>query len=293
MGKLIDLTSQTFGKLTVIEKTDKKSSNGHIIWKCKCECGNETEVTGDHLKSGHTKSCGCLRALENLTGQRFGKLIVLDRVGTKNKNTTWLCQCDCGNKVIVRKDHLKSGNTQSCGCLNQEKVVNLLGQKFGKLLIIERAGSTPDRKALWKCQCDYGNVVIKSGDALRNNNTALSCGCSKVFSKGEFKIIQILTVNNISFEQQKSFENCKDNRLLPFDFYVDNKYIIEYDGVQHFESQEYFGGEEGLKITQEHDKIKNQYCLDNNIPIIRIPYTHYDNLCLEDLMPETSKFLIN
>lgn len=291
MGKLIDLTGQTFGKLTVIEKTDKRSSNKRIIWKCRCECGNETEVTGDHLKSGHTKSCGCLKTSENLIGQRFGKLIVLDRVKIKDKSTTWLCQCDCGNKVIVRNDHLKDGSTKSCGCLNQEKVVNLLGQKFGKLLIIERAGSTSDGKALWKCQCDCGNIVIKSGDSLRNNNVQ-DCGCSKVFSKGESKIIQILTINNIPFEQQKNFKDCKDIRVLPFDFYVNNKYIIEYDGIQHFESRAHFGGEEEFKITQEHDRIKNQYCKDNNIPIIRIPYTHLNELCLEDLLLETSQFIV-
>lgn len=239
MGRqLIDLTGQIFGKLTVIEKTDRKSSK-NIIWKCRCECGNETEAAGDHLKSGHTKSCGCLRTLKS-----------------------------------------------------KENVVNLLGQKFGKLLVIERAGSTPNGKALWKCQCDCGNIVIRSGDNLRNNNTQ-SCGCSKVFSKEESKIIQILTINNIPFEQQKSFENCKDIRVLPFDFYVNNKYIIEYDGVQHFESRAYFGGEEEFKITQEHDEIKNKYCKNNNIPLIRIPYTHLDDLCLEDLLLETSQFIVN
>lgn len=113
-------------------------------------------------------------------------------------------------------------------------------------------------------------------------------------SKGEFKIKQILEDNCIQFEQEKRFEDCKDQTFLPFDFYVNDEYIIEFDGIQHFDFKNSgWNTEENFKITQKHDEIKNQYCLDNKIPIIRIPYTHYDDLCLEDLMPETSKFLIN
>ena len=93
--------------------------------------------------------------------------------------------------------------------------------------------------------------------------------------------------NNIPYEKEKRFNSCKDNSYLPFDFYVDNKYLIEYDGKQHFQD----GGFYDYKKTHLHDLIKSQWCKDNNIQLIRISYTHYEELCLEDLLLETSNFI--
>ena len=89
------------------------------------------------------------------------------------------------------------------------------------------------------------------------------------------------------YEIEKKFATCIDQRYLPFDFYVDNKYLIEYDGKQHFDKESIFDYE----YTHKHDLIKSQWCKDNNIPLIRIPYTHFDNLCLNDLLLETSNFI--
>ena len=78
-------------------------------------------------------------------------------------------------------------------------------------------------------------------------------------------------------------------------FFVGNKYVIEYDGAQHFHYTENGLGvytEKLFRKIQFSDNFKNDYCREHNIPIIRIPYTHYDNLCLEDLMLETSKFIV-
>lgn len=70
------------------------------------------------------------------------------------------------------------------------------------------------------------------------------------------------------------------------------KYLIEFDGIQHFQSVNYFGGEDGFIKTQKRDAFKNQWCKDNNIPLIRIPYTHLKDICIEDLKIETSKFKV-
>ena len=61
MSKFVDLTNQRFGRLITVEKTDLRSSRGHVIWKCKCDCGKETFVSSNHLISGNTTSCGCLQ----------------------------------------------------------------------------------------------------------------------------------------------------------------------------------------------------------------------------------------
>ena len=71
-----------------------------------------------------------------------------------------------------------------------------------------------------------------------------------------------------------------------------NSYLIEYDGLQHFQPCENFVDEEQFQKGQKRDFYKNQWCKDNNIPLIRIPYTHYDNLCIEDLLLETSKYRV-
>ena len=92
-------------------------------------------------------------------------------------------------------------------------------------------------------------------------------------SKGERKILHILKDNNINYIKQKIFKSCKHKKHLPFDFYLpDYNLCIEYDGKQHYESVEYWGGEKEFKNIQIRDKIKNKYCKDNNIKLVRIKY---------------------
>lgn len=122
--KKIDLTGQKFGMLTVIGPAEQKNRK-YTCWICQCECGRQTIVDGSHLKSGHTKSCGCYRrqaprkmALD-LTGKRFGRLLVLGP-DENNNSGYWKCKCDCGKIVPRSKENLCSGSTQSCGCLQRE-----------------------------------------------------------------------------------------------------------------------------------------------------------------------------
>ena len=98
-------------------------------------------------------------------------------------------------------------------------------------------------------------------------------------SKGELKIKRILDKKSIKYIQQKKFDECMKIKPLPFDFYLpENNICIEYDGRQHFEPIKMFGGNKAFKIRTENDKIKNQYCYDNGIKLIRIPYWEKDNI---------------
>lgn len=101
------------------------------------------------------------------------------------------------------------------------------------------------------------------------------CGCPQCNETiGERQIRQWLTVHNIEYEFQKRFVDCCDIHSLPFDFYLPKfNTVIEYDGKQHFEPICFFGGEDKFKITVKHDDIKNNYCANNNIRIIRILYS--------------------
>ena len=277
MGKFIDETGNKYGKLTVLKKSNNKTSSGCIKWLCQCDCGNITEVSGDVLRRGKTISCGCYqknKVLKNEIGNRYGKLTVLRQAASRNHRAYWVCQCDCGNLCEISGTNLRLGQT-SCGC-NQIK--NRIGLQYGKLKVINQKPNN-----MWECLCDCGNTITVFGKYLDNGHV-LSCGCIK--SKGETKIKEILIKLNISFETQKTFNSCRfedTNQLARFDFYLpDYNIIIEYDGEQHFHSKNSgWSNDDQLIYTQNHDKFKNLWCYKNNIKIIRIPYTLFDKISEE------------
>lgn len=169
------------------------------------------------------------------------------------------------------------------GKLNSHKIIDLTNQTFGQLQVLEDTGRrTKDRNVIWKCQCSCGNIVEISSHTLRQGQ--ISCGCNK--SKGELKIAQLLMEANIPFETQKTFNDCYFESGWPakFDFFVQNKYIIEYDGIQHYSERVGWNTPEQFQKIKERDAYKNQWCVEHNIPIIRIPYTKYNTLTIEDLL---------
>ena len=99
-------------------------------------------------------------------------------------------------------------------------------------------------------------------------------GCPKCnTSHGERDIGKWLDNNNVKYITQKTFDNCRDKKPLPFDFYLpEYNACIEFDGEQHFHPVEYFGGEERFETLVNHDKIKNSYCKNNDINLLRISY---------------------
>lgn len=238
----------------------------------------------------------------DLTGKTFGYLTVIERVGKNSRGTEWKwrCKCICNNEIITEGRNLRGGRTKSCGCYKQisdklpkGNVKDEIGNKYGHLTVVARAGSDKNGAAKWECECDceLKTHIIVLGNNLRRGHTT-SCGCDRR-SHGE-KIVQSLLLNNeIPFEIEKRAFVFSSGVEARFDFYVDNSYFIEYDGETHYQHNLHgWHNEEQLKAQQERDVIKNQWCKDNNIPLIRIPYTHLSNLTIEDLKLETSKFII-
>lgn len=133
--------------------------------------------------------------VENLVGQKFGKLTVIKRVeNDKFNKAQWLCTCECGGSVVTNTSRLKQGLTTSCGCMKGnrgQKVIPIhVGDKFGKLTIIEQGGSDKFSNKIWKCACECGSIVEVTAHNLRKGRTT-SCGCIKRVSDEHKKLYQV------------------------------------------------------------------------------------------------------
>ena len=274
------MINQIYGVYRVLEVDEKiTKEKKKKYWKCQCQkCGNIISVRTDNLKR-LPKGCPNCKYDNNYIGKKFGRLTVMEKGRTdKHGHIYWVCKCDCGNLKEISGTNLKEGKTQSCGCLHSEMTsalnfVDLTGQKFGKLTVLKRANDIGARVA-WECQCECGNTTIVQGNNLKNGHTT-SCGC--INSKGELLIRQLLTKLNHKFFTEYKFSDLSNRR---FDFYLPElKVCIEYDGKQHFN----FVGtwhqtQEEFERAIQRDKEKTEYCKQNNIKLIRIPYYDYDKL---------------
>ena len=293
MGNKVDLTNQTFGKLTVVEMLynykKEGTKNPKTYCRCQCECGTEKIVLATNLKKGYTRSCGCYekesrydrKHYKDLTGLKFGKLTVMNKTKEKTSNgcVKWLCKCECGNFRIVPSSDLIRGRVFHCGCENYKTItLNITGQKFGHLTAIRPVRKDGVNRTAWECVCDCGNRTIVTTDCLTTGNT-ISCGkCHNVKSYHEQFIENILINQKVNYEYSYRFDDCRapdTNRKLPFDFYLhDYNLIIEYDGEQHVKAIDAWGGTKGLNRRQFLDRLKTNYCGDNNINLLRIPHTY-------------------
>jgi len=259
------------------------------------------------------------------SGDKIGKLTVLEKDILTEWGQMWKCQCECGNLTSVREDNLENGRdgikggTRSCGCLNPVqnhckgiKRVNRTGQIVNDYQYTIQLLADSNRSYKWLAY-DIINemwkiIAPRNVKELKHSKwgefkTAKECLenyykkiAQNKFSrfKDENNIMMMLYENHFLWTKQYSFEDCKDQNPLPFDiavFYDDGEdvylnYLIEFDGLQHFVDNGHFD----YKTQHKHDLIKNKYCFDNNVPLIRIPagieYT------LKDMYLETTRFLL-
>lgn len=130
-----------------------------------------------------------MNTLIDLTGQRFGKLTVEQKLPPReDAKTWWLCRCDCGDTCVTTSYALRSGRQKSCGCA---RIKDLTGQRFGTLTVerrSERFVEYPSRgkRYLWQCRCDCGQTVYRLAEKLRAGR---ECACKECAGKAAARLM--------------------------------------------------------------------------------------------------------
>lgn len=285
-----DMRGQTFGRLKVI-KIDRVEKKAGVFWECECECGNTTIVLGNALRNGTSKSCGCLRRdlsvqrqVKDMVGQRFGRLVVIERKQTRYKTSQWLCICDCGKEKIVSRSSLLYGTTVSCGCYKKEStseqaIRNIAGKNFkdleglvfSKLTVLERKGNSKLGQARWLCLCSCGNTAVINGASLTNGNSK-SCGCQreswiatevKLYCRDKYKSHSEYPMLLSNYGNLKS-----DIYISSFNNPTNKDIYIEVNGRQHYEfNTHFYKTMADFKHRKKVDRAKKDYALKNGIYI--------------------------
>ena len=263
--------------------------------RCQCDCGTKDVIrTAYQLKHATDSSCGCgrkeyIRKIcgKEIDGKKFGRLTVIETMWNETPVRV-KCSCECGNIGIYLKTDVMSGHTKSCGCLQSERTseANFVNQasKVSDYGIEILTPSHQNKKGqwIWNCKCGYCGSVFQELPARVLNNHVKSCGCAKHSSREAF-IKNYLLQLNADFMSEYKFDDLRTESGYPmrFDFAIFHNgalnCLLEHDGQQHFHPVSVFGGQDAFIKTQNHDMIKTKYCEDNNIKLIRIPYTKTEN----------------
>lgn len=225
-----DITGKKFGRLTPIKKVGKKGSNN--IWECLCDCGNIKQIMCTSLILGNTKSCGCLikeariNKREEMAGKTFGNIIVLNNLPRKNGKSHVWGKCICGVEKIFKTDHLKSGATQSCGCIGAKNRAlskikhNLSGNK---LYFVWASMMVRCYKKTFPDYHNYGGRGIKVCEEWMTVENFIS-DMQEGYAKG-------LQLDRIDNNSDYSKMNCKWSTRKENNRNKRNNVMIEIDGI--------------------------------------------------------------
>lgn len=286
-------------KIVIVADTGKRKTDGSKIWKCQCDCGNIVELSSNairlQLKRNNSCSCGCImkeKAQIRMTkfipiGTKFPHFTIIDGpFYVKRHVTEYEVLFDNGDKSRLTAASIRSNPNQykanhrtpegELKIFKNQKQCPSQGKKYGKLLVIDD-GLIYNNKLYFTCKCDCGKIDIFSSSYLLHSELP-SCGCGSN-SKGEQLIKDFLQENHYVFQQEYTFNDLADKRLLRFDFALFNNNqllgLIEYNGRQHYQCNTNTGwdDQENFILLQKHDQMKKEYCQNNNIPLLIIPYT--------------------
>lgn len=271
-----------FGEWTVLYRSfvDKR---GNAYYKCKCSCGNTKEVRGTELKSRTSTSCGGFRHFD-LTGNIFGELKVVSfSHRDKYNNSYYICHCSCGNTKIIKGSSLVEKKTKTCGKRDHR---NLINERFSDWHVVEFSHIDKHSNSYYICECSCGKTKIVRGKHLISGMST-SCGCSTEY-RGEVAIRQYFKSKPcFIYKEQETYKGLffksKKNELISDGTVYDKSgnllFVIEYDGIQHYEYRPFFHKtEDDFEEQKVKDYLKDEYCKNKNIYLLRVPYWEYNNI---------------
>lgn len=225
------------------ELLSKEYINARENLKFRCKCGKEFERSFDNFKRKKTTLC------QSCSNKR---------------------ELSQSAKIKISKSKLKS----------IDEVLKVVENDM-KCKFMKRYTKKNTRSTIIVFECSVHGIQEAYWTNLSKRKCCPKCNKMYIESKGNKLVESWLLENNIAFKKEYKFEKCKDTRALPFDFYIPTlNTCIEFDGLQHY-TNIYFGKgneEKALEYYKRHDKIKDDYCKQNNIKLVRIPYFEIDNI---------------
>lgn len=234
--------------------------------------------------NGTKRRVNAIEKYSYLIGQKINKWSVID-ICNDRRHPDAICVCECGTTKRVGVRNLINDASKDCGCgrkkmLRDTRTKNLIGKKFGMLTVVEMLEESDKfKRRMYRCVCECGNETIVPSVSLVTEHT-LSCGCINSY----YNMYIDKYLSEIGIKHMKEYSVKIDGSNYRFDFYLpDYNLFIEYDGQQHFMPVRFSGSNEeknyeAFKKTQYRDGVKNQYCSDNNIELLRIPYWECKNI---------------
>lgn len=284
------------------ERKPYRNDKDPIHYRCKCGKVCKSNFQNYKRGSGLCKSCiGKQKALKwtyEEISKEFEKegCILLSKEIHTCKKLSYICSC--GNKGEVNLQNFRRGN-RCKECANERKRNNYEDikkefEKYSCTLLTTKYKSSTFQKLDYICSCGNHHSIrflsFQRGERCPQ--------CSSI-SKGEKAILHFLETNSIQHKYQYTIKECKNINPLPFDFVVFDetnsiKCLIEFDGRHHYIPIKRWGGDEYFKEIKKHDKIKNEYCHTNSIPLYRISYKELrkvEAILTEILLKNNGKYI--
>lgn len=243
------------------------------IEKDACYCCSGKKTSEVSLKRRANKNFSLLEDVCRANGYKL--LTDISEFTDVKMNVEFLCPKH-GHQVMMLDNLIRGHKCKDCSYetrfegkkLDSCYIKSVVQSKGDEWINPDEYTNCVDRNMKIRCSC--GNVFTTSFVNFSNANIFRCSTCSNKESIGELKIRKYLDSQNIKYEQEKRFNECRDNKPLPFDFYLpDFNMCIEFDGQQHYQDK---FGIEAFQKTQYHDKLKTGYCNTKGIKLLRIPY---------------------
>ncbi len=272
--------------------------------RCRhCVCGHEWNVAPSSFLGGsRCPKCNTNKLMYEdikhrveVIGGTECKLLSKEYTGIDQKLKL---QCKCGEVFYATYSHIRRRNKTICNSCSAEEISKST-RKSNKDFIQDVYDLVGDKYVFLEKYINSRTEILCKHNKCKHEwyttpNSFLSgYGCPECNqSKGEIQVSGWLDSRNVDYLIEYKYKDCKNIEPLAFDFYVP-KYntLVEFDGKQHFEPIEWFGGLADFEYRKQNDNIKNQYCKDNNIPLLRIPYWDFDNIeqILENWLGENNQ----